>query len=216
VARPGLLRDGRMAYSLTMAEAASTVHRLSALTEPIGSPPVRERRGGLVGVDGVPSLVERSRGGDREAFAELYRFFHPSLFRLARFHLGSGAEDAVSETFLRAWKALPRYRSAGAPFGAWLYGIARHVVADQRSAMRREEPRSTLPDRASDPATEERLTLMRAIERLPKIQRYVIEAKFLVGLTNGELAAALGKSTGAINALQWRALRALQRMLDER
>jgi DNA-directed RNA polymerase specialized sigma24 family protein len=44
----------------------------------------------------------------------------------------------------------------------------------------------------------------------------VIEAKFLVGLTNAELAAALGKSTGAINALQWRGLRALQRMLEDR
>jgi RNA polymerase sigma-70 factor (ECF subfamily) len=214
--RPGLLSERRLAYSLTMAEPASTVHRLSALTERIGSPPVRERRGGLVGVDGVPSLVERARGRDREAFAELYRFFHAALFRLARFHLGPGAEDAVSETFLRAWKALPQYRSTGAPFGAWLYGIARHVVADQRNAMRREEPRSTLPDRASDPTTVERLTLMRAIEGLPKTQRYVIEAKFLVGLTNGELAAALGKSTGAINALQWRALRALQRMLEDR
>lgn len=205
-----------MPYSLGMTEAASTVRRLSALTERVGPPPVRERRGGLVGVDGVPSLVERSRRGDREAFAELYRLFHAPLYRLARFHLRSGAEDAVSETFLRAWKALPRYRTTGAPFGAWLYGIARHVVADQRTAMRREEPRSTLPDRASDPATEERLTLMRAIERLPKAQRCVIEAKFLVGLSNGELAVALGKTTGAINAIQWRALRALHLMLGER
>jgi RNA polymerase sigma-70 factor (ECF subfamily) len=205
-----------MPYSPSMTEAASTVRRLSALTDRVGPPAVRERRGGLVGVDGVPSLVERSRGGDREAFAELYRLFHAPLYRLARFHLGSGAEDAVSETFLRAWKALPRYRSTGAPFGAWLYGIARHVVADQRAAMRREEPRSPLPDRASDPATEERLTLMRAIERLPKAQRCVIEAKFLVGLSNGELAVALGRSTGAINAIQWRALRALHLMLDDR
>jgi len=213
---PGLLSEGRLAYSSTMAEAASTVHRLSAVAERIGPPPVRERRAGLVGVDGVPSLVERSRGGDRDAFAELYRFFHAPIFRLARFRLGPGAEDAVSETFLRAWRALPRYRSTVAPFGAWLYGIARHVVADQRKAMRREEPRSTLPERASDPTTVERLTLMRAIERLPRAQRYVIEAKFLVGLTNAELAAALGKSTGAINALQWRGLRALQRMLEDR
>lgn len=205
-----------MPYSLGMTEAVSTVPRLSALTERVGPPPVRERRGGLVGVDGVPSLVERSRRGDREAFAELYRLFRAPLYRLARFHLRSGAEDAVSETFLRAWKDLPRYRTTGAPFAAWLYGIARHVVADQRAAMRREEPRSTLPDRASDPATEERLTLMRAIERLPKAQRYVIEAKFLVGLSNGELAVALGKTTGAINAIQWRALRALHLMLGER
>lgn len=199
-----------------MAEAASTVRRLSALTKQVGSPSVRERRGELVGVDGVPSLVERSRRGDRQAFAELYRLFHPQLYRLARFHLGAGAEDAVSETFLRAWKALPRYRKAAGPFVAWLYGIARHVVTDQRAALRREEPRSSLPEQAIEPAEEERMTLRRAIEELPRSQRCVIEAKFMVGLSNGELAAALGRSKGAINALQWRALRALQRKLSER
>src|SRR5712691_11183839 len=93
-------------------------------------------------------LVERAREGDRAAFGELYRLCHGKVFRLVRFYLpGSGGEDAVAETFLRAWVALPRYRDTGAPFTAWLAGIARHVVADARRAGRRVEPRAELPDR---------------------------------------------------------------------
>jgi RNA polymerase sigma-70 factor (ECF subfamily) len=169
-----------------------------------------------VSVDRVALLVERGGQGDREAFGELYRLFHPKVFRLARFYLGTGAEDAVSETFARAWAALPGYRRMGTPFVAWLYGIARHVVADQRARLRREEPRWDPPGGAANSDPEEGLSLKREIERLPKVQRSVIEGKFLIGLSNGELASALGRTPGAINALQWRALRTLQRRLGER
>jgi RNA polymerase sigma-70 factor, ECF subfamily len=170
----------------------------------------------VVSVDRVDHLVALGAQGDREAFGELYRILHPKVFRLARFHLGTRAEDAVSETFARAWAALPSYRQMGTPFAAWLYGIARHVVADQLAKQRREVPRPQIPDGIVQPDPDERLILKREIERLPPVQRYVIEGKFLVGLSNGEMASALGRSPGAINALQWRALRTLQRRLGER
>jgi RNA polymerase sigma-70 factor (ECF subfamily) len=181
-----------------------------------GDPGGKSGASPVVSVDRVAALVERGGLGDREAFGELYRIFHPKVFRLARFYLGSGAEDAVSETFARAWAALPGYRWMGAPFIAWLYGIARHVVAHQRAALRREEPRPEVPSEAVELDADDRLTLRREIDRLPDAQRYVIEGKFLIGLSNRELAAALGRSQGAINALQWRALRSLQRRLGER
>jgi DNA-directed RNA polymerase specialized sigma24 family protein len=49
--------------------------------------------------------------------------------------------------------------------------------------------------------------------RLPREQRQVLELKYLVGLRNGEVALALRKSIGAVNALQWRALRAMRGMV---
>jgi RNA polymerase sigma-70 factor, ECF subfamily len=174
----------------------------------------RERR--VVSVERVDALVDRGVRGDGEAFGELYQIFYPNVYRLARFYLGGAAEDAVSETFARAWAALSRYRRMGPPFTAWLFGIARHVVAHQRAALRREEPRAELPSRAVEPDPYDRLELKREIDRLPEVQRYVIEAKFLIGLSNRELAVALGRSVGAINALQWRALRTLQRRLATR
>ena len=170
-------------------------------------------------LDRVPQLVEKAKRGDREAFAELYRLHHARIFRMARLHLGDlgdGAEDAVAETFLRAWAALPRYRDTGAPFVAWLFGIARHVVLDEVARGRRVMPREELPERTWGWTVDDRLTLAQAMERLPVEQRQVVELKFLAGMRNAEVASALGKSKGAINAMQWRALGTLREILEER
>lgn len=170
-------------------------------------------------LDQVSQLVEKAKRGDRDAFAELYRLHHARIFRMARLHLGDlgdGAEDAVAETFLRAWAALPRYRDTGAPFVAWLFGIARHVVLDEVARGRRVMPREELPERARGWTVDDRLTLAQAMDRLPAAQRQVIELKYLAGMRNAEVAAALGKSKGAINAMQWRALGTLREILEER
>ena len=170
-------------------------------------------------LDQVPQLVEKAKRGDRDAFAELYRLHHARIFRMARLHLGDlgdGAEDAVAETFLRAWAALPRYRVTGAPFVAWLFGIARHVVLDEVARGRRVMPREELPERARSWTVDDRLTLAQALDRLPVAQRQVVELKYLAGMRNEEVASALGKSKGAINAMQWRALGTLREILEER
>jgi RNA polymerase sigma-70 factor, ECF subfamily len=160
-------------------------------------------------------LVRRAGRGDTAAFEDLYRLFYPRILRVARFHLGNGAEDAAAETFLRAWVALPRYREMGAPFTAWLYAIARHVVADQLAAGRRLQPVPEVPARRADPDQDNNLALAMAIAQLPESQRQVIELKFLVGMSNDEVAAAFGRTAGAVNALQWRALRRLRGLLGE-
>jgi RNA polymerase sigma-70 factor, ECF subfamily len=164
----------------------------------------------------VRGLVSAARGGDREAFGALYRLFHGAVFRLARFHVPGDAEDIAAETFVRAWAALPRYRDTGAPFVAWLYGIARHLVADEFSRRSRTDVRSDVPEVAMEDANEDRVAIAAAVERLPVEQRQVIELKFLVGLRNPQVAEALGRTAGAVNALQWRALRALRARMEER
>jgi RNA polymerase sigma-70 factor, ECF subfamily len=164
-------------------------------------------------------LVRRAQEGDREAFGRLYELHHPAVFRMVRFALGSGgadAEDAAAETFARAWKGLPRYRDNGVPFISWLYGIARHVVADEHRRGRRTEPRDELPDAGHEQVHDDRLDLAGAIARLPEEQRLVIEMKYFAGLRNPEVAALLGTTIGAVNARQWRALKTLHGMLGER
>lgn len=72
-----------------------------------------------------------------------------------------------------------------------------------------------MPDRASEPGGEEdRLALAAALRRLSDRQRQVVELKFLLGLSNEEVGRALGRSPGAVNAMQWRALEALRRTLE--
>ncbi|HZA41801.1 MAG TPA: sigma-70 family RNA polymerase sigma factor [Actinomycetota bacterium] len=158
-------------------------------------------------------LVERARSGDKDAFGLLYRRFHSRVFGLARFYLGDGAEDAVAETFTRAWAALPRYKPGRTPFISWLYGIGRHVVVDELRRRKRTELRDALPDSGHEPNHDDTLALAAAIDQLPRQQRQVIEMKYLLGMTNPEVSAALGKKIGAVNAQQWRALQTLKKIL---
>jgi RNA polymerase sigma-70 factor (ECF subfamily) len=162
------------------------------------------------------ALVERAKDGDRDAFGVLYRDHAAAVARVVRFRLGRDDEDAVSEVFLRAWRGLAAYRDTGAPFSAWLYAIARHVAIDLLRSSARTEPRADVPDHEVDEMTAEVLTLHDAIEQLPTEQRQVIELKYLVGLTNTEVASAMDTSTGAVNARQWRALKALAEVLEEK
>ncbi|MDQ4145589.1 MAG: RNA polymerase sigma factor [Actinomycetota bacterium] len=161
----------------------------------------------------VRGLVIRAQAGDKEAFGALYRAHHGSVHRLASFYLNGSAEDAVAETFVRAWKALPKFKDTGAPFSAWLYGIARNIVADELKAKRRVEPRETLPEAAWSPDADDRIAVTAVINRLPREQRQVIEMKYLIGMLNSEVADALGRSVGAVNAIQWRGLKKMRELM---
>jgi RNA polymerase sigma-70 factor (ECF subfamily) len=158
-------------------------------------------------------LVGMAREGDRDAFGKLFLAHHGTIFRLARATLGDSAEDVASETFVRAWTALPKYRDTGAPFVAWLYGIARHLVVDELRRRSRTEPHANVDNGQVEHLHDDRLALAAALDDLPDEQRQILELKFLLGLTNDEVGAALGKTPGAVNAQQWRALQALRKMI---
>lgn len=81
------------------------------------------------------ALAARARLGDRDAYALLYQRYYGPITRVARASLPPDAvEDAVAETFVRAWAALPRYRTTGVPFAAWLYAISRGCPSARRAA----------------------------------------------------------------------------------
>lgn len=163
----------------------------------------------------VGELVARAKGGDKDAFGQLYTLHHAQIARMARFSLGGDPDDVVAEVFLRAWTSLPRYNDTGAPFVAWLYGIARHVVWDEMARASRTRPQAELPDRGIEDPHDDRLAIAEAIQKLPTEQRQVIEMKFLMGMRNPEVAATLGITVGAVNAKRWRALVSLRDLLKE-
>lgn len=166
-------------------------------------------------IDPVRRLVERARDGDKDAYGQVFRLHHDAIFRYARLHVGAEAEDVVAEVFTRAWIQLPGYAYTGVPFVAWLYGIARHVVADEVRRQARLEYRPTIPETLEKWAEDDRLELADAITKLPAEQRQVIEMKFLMDMRNPEVAEALDTTTNAVNAKQWRALTALRDELKD-
>jgi RNA polymerase sigma-70 factor (ECF subfamily) len=154
---------------------------------------------------------------DPAAFAPLYRRYVGPIYAFCFQRLGTRelAEDATSQIFVQALAALPGYRAG--TFRAWLYAIARNVVAD----LHRARPTVQLiePDAASHSPDddlllrEDEIDLRELLDRLTPEQREVVELR-LAGLTGPEIAKALGRSHGAVRALQFRAYQQLRTFLS--
>ncbi len=180
------------------------VHRSPGLATPI---PEAEMR--LVGA------AQRDPG----QFAHLYEahFERVWAFVARRVKTREEAEDLTSEVFHRALAAIRSYETRGAPFSAWLLRIAANAVIDSSRRASRPAPPADLPD-APEPErldAEGRARLFRAVAGLPSDQRRVIELRFAEERPIRAIAAALGKTEGAVKQLQLRALRSLRKRLRE-
>jgi RNA polymerase sigma-70 factor (ECF subfamily) len=169
-------------------------------------------------------LIQRAKKGDPSAFAELYDRYQPAIYRYIFYRVDdvATAEDLTGEVFARLVEKIDRFAYRGRPLLAWLYTIARNLVTDHHRQAGRSLP-LPLDDRlvadATGPeeAVEHRLTqhrLATAIAHLTEDQRQVILLKFMEGLDNEAVARTLGKSIGAVKALQHRALAALRCILE--
>jgi RNA polymerase sigma-70 factor (TIGR02960 family) len=148
------------------------------------------------------------------------------------------AEDAVQETFLRAWRG---WESFGGPgqYRAWLYRIATNVCLDALRS-RRSVPRLTsfaevpwlqpypdnLLDQVRSPGETPEDTAIRretislaflaALQALPPRQRAVLIARDVLGWPASEAAAAIGTSVAAANSALQRARATMQQRLPQR
>lgn len=169
-------------------------------------------------------LIQRAKQGDADAFAEIYERHRLRVFNYVfyRVHHLATAEDLTGEVFVRLVESIERFEYRGRPLLTWLYTIARNAVIDhQRRAGRAEmlplDERRVIGDDEVQEAAERALTqtrLARALEHLTEDQRQVIILKFIEGMSNDEVASIVGKSVGAVKALQHRGLAALRRFLE--
>ena len=76
-------------------------------------------------------FLARQAHGDPQAFGELYGRYVERVYRFLLARMGSteDAQDLTSQTFLAAWERIDSYGGRGS-FGGWLFGIARHKLAD--------------------------------------------------------------------------------------
>ncbi|HEU4425312.1 MAG TPA: sigma-70 family RNA polymerase sigma factor [Pilimelia sp.] len=176
-------------------------------------------------------LVERAQAGEAEAFGLIYDRYVDTVFRFVYFRVANRqlAEDLTSETFLRALKRIDSFTWQGRDFGAWLVTIARNLVADHfKSGRYRLEVTSSDildtdredrgPEGSPESAVIDHITnvaLLSAVKRLGPEQQECIVLRFLQGFSVAETALAMGKNEGAIKALQYRAVRALARLLPD-
>jgi RNA polymerase sigma-70 factor (ECF subfamily) len=172
-------------------------------------------------------LVERAAGGDTAAFEELVMRHADRLFAsLRRFGLDDAeAQEVAQETFLRAWRSLPRFERRSA-FFTWLYRIGFNEA--QRRLARRpaagsavsadERPLEDLVDERPGPAEQTesrdlRLALDRALEQLPADLREPVVLRDIEGLSTREAASLVGLGEPAFKSRLHRGRMALRGLL---
>jgi RNA polymerase sigma-70 factor (ECF subfamily) len=170
-----------------------------------------------------PSLVERARRGDATAYEELVHLHQGIAFRTAYLITGNAAdaEEAAQDGFVKAWRALGRFRP-GAPFRPWLLRIVANEARNRRrSGGRRgalelrlaaEEPSggAAPSPEAATLAAEQRRALLEALGRLRDDDRLVLACRFFLDLSEEETASALGVRPGTVKSRQSRALERLR------
>jgi RNA polymerase sigma-70 factor (ECF subfamily) len=168
------------------------------------------------------SLVRRAQKHDQEAFAQLYEGYFDRIYRYITLKIGDAveAEDLTQQVFLNSLRSISSFKWRGRPFSAWLYRIAHNQVVDYlRKKKRTDLPlEETLAGGGDDPrlAAERKLDVeqvLAASRQLTEAQREVISLRFTSELSIAQVAEVMGKSQGAVKALQHSGIVALRKAL---
>jgi RNA polymerase sigma-70 factor (ECF subfamily) len=179
-------------------------------------------------------LVERARAHHLPAFEALMRRHNRRLFRVARSVLrdGDSAQDALQETYLRAFTRLDTYQPTG-KFGAWITRVALNEALMMRRGLRGdtisfddtgEEALAAEEAAVSDTPTADqfveaahaRALLEHAVDTLPEIFRVVFMMRAVEGLDVRETAESLGLNAATVRTRLFRAQRLLRGELSRR
>jgi RNA polymerase sigma-70 factor (ECF subfamily) len=172
-------------------------------------------------------LVERARHGDLEAWETLVRAYQGIAFRTAYLLAGNAgeAEEAAQDGFVKAQRALGRFRR-GAALKPWLLRIVANEARNRRRSSGRRErlvlraveqvrPGDAVPSpEAALLARADRERLLAAVEQLPDAHREAIACRFFLDLSEEETAAALGVRRGTVKSRLARALARLRESLE--
>ena len=174
-------------------------------------------------------LVARARGGEVAAYEDLVRRYQELAFRTAYLITGQApeAEDVAQEAFVKAYRALGRFRS-DAPFRPWLLQIvanearnrrrsaARRAALALRAAADRPSGDAAPSPEAAVLASEQRELLLRAVDGLRDADRQVVACRYFLELSEAEMAAVLGCARGTVKSRLSRALDRLREAVGGR
>jgi RNA polymerase sigma-70 factor (ECF subfamily) len=173
-------------------------------------------------------LVERAKRGDLRAWETIVRRYQGLAFRTAYLLSGSAAdaEEAVQDGFVKAYRALGRFRS-GSPLRPWLLRIVANEARNRRRSAGRRDAlalRAAAENRPGDAVPspeaallggESRARLLAAVNSLSEEHRLTIACRYFLELSEDETAAALGVRRGTVKSRLARALARLRAELGE-
>jgi RNA polymerase sigma-70 factor (ECF subfamily) len=169
------------------------------------------------------AVLEAARAGDEWAWSRLYGELAGPVLGYLRVRGATEPEDLLGEVFLQVARNLSSFSGDVTGFRSWIFTIAHRRLIDERRASGRR-PLELVADRESGPSqdpalivmdrlTEERIAA--TLECLVPDQRDVLLLRIMGGITVDEVAIILGKTIGAVKALQRRALQTIKRNVSE-
>jgi RNA polymerase sigma factor (sigma-70 family) len=171
-------------------------------------------------------LVEQAKRGDVEAYGEIVTRYQALAQRTAYVITrdADAAEDAAQEAFVKAYRAIGRFRE-GAPFRPWLLRIVANEAINRAKAASRHRSvdlslaEGRVADADASPesralAGERRETLLRAVNHLREEDRVVIAYRYFFDLSEAEMADALGIARGTVKSRLSRAMARLREHFD--
>lgn len=164
-------------------------------------------------------LIERVAEGDEEALGLLYDRFGQAVYSLCLriVHDGGAAEELTQEVFVRLWRGAATFEPVRGKVSTWLLRIAHNLALNE---VRRRQSRPVVAPNVEwevetaaladvseegDPARsawlrERAEAIRQALNQLPSPQRTAIELAFFGGLSQAEVAAALGDPLGTVKS----------------
>lgn len=169
------------------------------------------------------------QNGDEESFGKIYDWYVNRIFKYVSLKIGSieKAEEIVQDVFLKFWRFARDKENKVKNISAFLYKIAKSMVADHYRTTAGEGKIISLEETIiveDETIGEEELAdnidlnldiekIKMALEKLPRSYQDVIIMKFMEELTNKEIAEILEKEEGHIRVLAHRALKQLRSLL---
>jgi RNA polymerase sigma-70 factor (ECF subfamily) len=172
------------------------------------------------------SILRAAQSGADWAWERVYHEYAGRIRGYVRRHGATDPDDLVGDVFLQLARNIGGFEGTEANFRSWVFTVAHHRILDDRRRRTRRpaEPMAVTPEPVADEHDTTSTAALDAIgsdrvqqliENLVPDQREVLVLRIVAGLTIPEIAAVIGKSVGAVKALQRRGLAALQRNLEQ-
>lgn len=170
--------------------------------------------------DEEKKLIKEAKKGSENAFGVLYTTFLSRIYRyiLSYVYDSHIAEDLTQETFLKAWKYLPKYSTKKGTFQAFLYRIARNISIDHQRKRKHKvlniefgENVTTGEDFEEKLIADEKIKKVHeALSGLKELERQLVILRFFEELPFAEIAKIVGKREGAVRVKTFRAIKKLK------
>lgn len=173
------------------------------------------------------SVVDAARAGAEWAWARLVADIDPVLRGYLAKQGSSDVDDLAGETWLHVARGIPRFEGDYDNFRSWVFMVAHHRIVDERRRRRRRPADPTEGDEIgrrleSIGSAENEVmdqfdsdAVLRVLDELTGAQREVVLLRVMGGFGVTEIAGIIGKKPGAVQALQHRAFRRLEKIIEK-